>query len=75
MFRYLRQTRLSCQSTDALDHVMCRDADNRANTAAAREDGGEKAEQLPAAKKAGPGRKKAKESVDKALPITSFFTK
>ncbi|CAK0783672.1 hypothetical protein CVIRNUC_006871 [Coccomyxa viridis] len=52
-----------------------RDADNRANTAAARQDGAEQAEQLPAAKKAGPGRKKAKESVEKAQPITSFFTK
>ncbi len=71
----MRQRRLSCQSTDVAIHVMCRDADNRANTAAARQDGAEQAEQLPAAKKAGPGRKKAKESVEKAQPITSFFTK
>ena len=54
---------------------MRRDADNLANTAAAREDGGQQAEHMPAAKKAGAGRKKAKESVEKAQPITSFFTK
>lgn len=54
---------------------MCRDAGNLANTAAAGEGGGEQAEHMPAAKKPGSGRKRAKESVERAQPITTFFTK
>ena len=58
-----------------VDPTMCRDADNRANTAAAGEDGGEQAGHMPAAKKAGSGRKRAKETVEQAQPITKFFIK
>ena len=54
---------------------MCRDAGNWANTAAAGDNGVEHAEHKPAAKKAGLGRKRAMESVEKAQPITSFFNR
>jgi hypothetical protein len=51
----------------------CRDAANKGNTAAGTEVAGK--EGTPAAQKAQPGRKKAKESVDVGRPITDFFSK
>lgn len=53
--------------------AICRDAANRGNAAAGRD--GPEGEQTPAAQKAAPGRKKAKESVDVGRPITDFFNR
>ena len=53
--------------------ATCSDAANRGNAAAGRD--GPEGEQTPAAQKAAPGRKKAKESVDVGRPITDFFNR
>ena len=52
---------------------ICRDAANGSNAAAGKDaaDG----EGTAAAQKATPGRKKAREAVDVARPITDFFSK
>ena len=50
-----------------------RDSAKHGNVAAGRD--GPEGEQMPAAQKAAPGRKKAKESVDVGRPITDFFSR
>ena len=52
---------------------ICRDAANGSNAAAGKDDAG--GAETPASQKPAPGRKKAKEAVDVARPITDFFTK
>ena len=67
--RYCSSLNCDCQSV----HGICRDAGNRANAAAAKD--GATEEGAPAAQKPGPGRKKAKETVESGRPITDFFSK
>lgn len=52
---------------------ICRDAANGSNAAAGKDDAG--GLETPANQKPAPGRKKARESVDVARPITDFFSK